>query len=107
MFSENYVYLCAKTGEDPTTLAEKLGYSRTAGSKWCKGAVPRKKGLALIADHFGVTVEWLLADHEKTPAAPEGDGLDSILMEHLRRLTPEESARVLAFVQGILSVREA
>lgn len=46
-------------------LAEKLNYSDKAVSKWERGeSVPDISGLKIIADHFGVTVDYLItADH--------------------------------------------
>lgn len=47
-------------------LAEKLNYSDKAVSKWERGdAIPSITTLKEIADHFGVTVDYLIsADHE-------------------------------------------
>ena len=70
MFSDNYIALCAKNGEHVTAVAEKLGFSRSAGIKWVNGSVPRKSTLKRIADYFGVTVDELI--NEK-PSAPNED----------------------------------
>ncbi|MBQ5884955.1 MAG: helix-turn-helix transcriptional regulator [Clostridia bacterium] len=47
-------------------LAEKLNYSDKAVSKWERGdAIPSIATLKEIADHFGVTVDYLIsADHQ-------------------------------------------
>ncbi len=54
-------------------FAEKLNYTDKAISKWERGeSVPDIAVLWQIADMFGVTVDWLIADHsekEKTPDA--------------------------------------
>lgn len=62
MFYSNYVALCAKAGVAPTALAEQLGLSRAAASRWSDGAVPRRTSLAVIADYFGITVDQLVSD---------------------------------------------
>lgn len=65
MFSDNFVKLCARKGVNPTSVAEDLGYSRTTGSKWVNGSVPRPTTLQRIADYFGITVAELLDEDRK------------------------------------------
>lgn len=62
MFSDNYIALCARNGEHITAVAEKLGYSRSAGIKWANGSMPRKSTLKRIADYFGVPVDALTGE---------------------------------------------
>lgn len=35
---------------------------------WKQGSIPRKSTLKKIADHFGVTVDYLLSDEPTTPS---------------------------------------
>ena len=52
-------------------LAEKLNYSDKAVSKWERGeSIPDVITLKAIADMFGVTVDYLLCEHEKTETPP-------------------------------------
>ncbi len=52
-------------------LAEKLSYSDKAVSKWERGeSVPDVITLKTIADMFGVTVDYLLAEHDKVETPP-------------------------------------
>ena len=44
-------------------------------------------------------------DIEEQPVPSEEDGLDSELIRRLAQLTPDEVAKVDAFVQGILAMR--
>lgn len=79
MFYSNYVALCDKAGVAPTVLAEQLGLSRAAASRWSDGAMPRRASLAAIADYFGITVEQLVSDlplpknEHKKSASPVSD----------------------------------
>lgn len=60
----------------------------------------------MIADYFGVTVDWLLADHKKTPAAQEGDGLTDVqreLMDLVRSMTPEEASVLVATARALIA----
>lgn len=66
-----------KAGLSQETLAEKIGVSRQAVSKWETGdAVPELNKLLLLADIFGVTTDWLLRDGDngfETTEAVEGE----------------------------------
>ncbi|MBR6708630.1 MAG: helix-turn-helix transcriptional regulator [Clostridia bacterium] len=58
------IYTCRRrTGLSQEELAEKIGVSRQAVSKWeCGEAVPEPAKLLLLARAFGVTTDWLLDD---------------------------------------------
>ena len=57
-------------------FAEKLNYTDKAISKWERGeSVPDIAVLWLIADMFGVTVDWLISDHGSTEATPDAEAV--------------------------------
>ncbi|MBQ6874630.1 MAG: helix-turn-helix transcriptional regulator [Lachnospiraceae bacterium] len=60
------IYDCRKkAGLSQEALAEKLGVSRQAISKWETGeATPEVGKLLLLANVFGVTTDWLLSEDE-------------------------------------------
>lgn len=66
------IYDCRKkTGLSQDALAERIGVSRQAVSKWEIGsAQPDLANIVALAKVFGVTTDWLLADDEPE-AAPE------------------------------------
>ena len=62
---EKILYCRKKAGLSQEALAEQLGVSRQAISKWETGeAVPEINKLLLLANAFGVTTDWLLCDEE-------------------------------------------
>jgi len=65
------IYRCRKlAGLSQEALAERLGVSRQAISKWETGeALPEITKLPLLAQVFGVTADWLLDDAAE-PASP-------------------------------------
>lgn len=97
MFSDNYIALCAKNGEHVSAVAEKLGFSRSAGVKWANGSTPRKSTLKRIADFFGVTVNELINEN---PAPTNEDGLDAAILAFLHSLPVDR-------VRGLLLALEA
>lgn len=71
MFWETYSELCKQKNESPTGVAQKLGFTNAACSKWKKGTVPNGTTLKTIADYFGVTTGYLLGESAQTPAAED------------------------------------
>lgn len=73
--SEKIFYCRKKAGMSQETLAEKLGVSRQAVSKWENGdATPELEKLLLLAQTFQVTTDWLLspdAPMEEPASAPQ------------------------------------
>ena len=66
--SGKILYCRKKAGLSQEALAEKLGVSRQAVSKWETGdAVPELSKLVLLAKAFDVTTDWLLSESEPEP----------------------------------------
>ncbi len=60
------IYYCRKKScMSQETLAEKIGVSRQAISKWETGdAVPELAKLKALCDIFGVTADWMISEDE-------------------------------------------
>ncbi len=60
------IYYCRKkTGMSQEVLAEKIGVSRQAISKWETGdAMPELSKLKSLCDVFGVTADWMISEDE-------------------------------------------
>ena len=69
MFWEIYKNLCAQKGESPNAIAKKLNISSGSVTWWKKGKIPHNATLKRIADYFGVSVEYLKGETEKSEAA--------------------------------------
>lgn len=70
------IFTCRrKAGLSQEALAEELGVSRQAVSKWETGdAVPEIGKLAALAKTFGVTTDWLLSEEEPEDKEETGFG---------------------------------
>ena len=65
-FSEKIIWCRKKSGLSQEMLAEKVGVSRQAVSKWEIGeSEPEISKLKVLAEIFGVTVDWLLSESEE------------------------------------------
>lgn len=99
-------------GMNQKELAEALNLSQAAISGYETGKYdPGMKIWKLIAEYFGVSVDYLIEDvptDKKSPANQKIDEveLDAKLIDLLLRLDEQDMARVQAFVQGLLAARE-
>ena len=74
---EKIQYCRKRAGMSQDTLAEKIGVSRQAISKWELGeALPEIANLATLAKEFGVSVDWLISDEDLTEKESPMDGED-------------------------------
>ncbi len=103
--------LCKKNGTSIFKLEKQLGFGNGVIGRWDK-AVPNYERLSAVASALGVTVAELTgeADEKGIKKSPSTDhsaeaALDEELIRRLALLTPEEAAKVDAFVQGILASR--
>lgn len=70
--NEKILYCRKKAGLSQEALAEKLGVSRQAVSKWeTAEATPDVGKLAPMARVFGVSIDWLLSDEEPQPESSQ------------------------------------
>ncbi len=80
--SEKILYCRKKAMLSQETLAERLGVSRQAISKWETGeSVPEVSNLSALATALGVSVDWLLSSDEpvETPVREShGDWIDRL-----------------------------
>lgn len=71
MLAENLYRLRRQRGLSQEQLAQELGVSRQAISKWEQSsAMPESEKLVLIAQFFGVTLDQLVNDLPETPSKP-------------------------------------
>ncbi len=72
---EKILYCRKRAGLSQEALAERLGVSRQAVSKWETGeALPETNKLAALAERLGVSVDWLLSEDE--PEEPQAQPRD-------------------------------
>ena len=103
----------ARKGMKQADVARLTGIPKSALSQYISGAFePKQDRIELLARTFGVSEVWLMGydvpdsanDTNKTSPAGIDEGLlDEQIIERLCRLSPEELAKVDAFVQGLLA----
>ena len=65
-FFERYADLCKATNETPNSVAKLIGASSGSVTAWKNGTEPRYSTIVKIAEHFGISVDYLLGK-EKAP----------------------------------------
>ena len=72
LIAENIAYYRKLNGDTQAGLAEKLSYSDKSVSKWERGeAIPDAAVLKRMSEIFGVTVDYLLDEHDAWQPAPD------------------------------------
>lgn len=96
-------------------VASKVGVAKSTIMRYEKGTIEKIKlpVIESIAHALDVDPNWLIGNtdtpyssQQNEPVTTEdGNGLDSELLKRLMSLTPDEAAKVDAFVQGLLASR--
>ena len=89
---EKILYCRKRAGMSQETLAEKLGVSRQAISKWeCGTAAPELENLLAISKLFGVTTDWLLNDAEEIGSEEKSEEEKKTVPEQPKTVPPKAS----------------
>lgn len=101
-FNEKIIYLRKKNGMSQEDMADKLGVSRQAVSRWEQGsAMPDAANILQISRMAGVTADWLL-DNERYPDESMAGTTDKIETDTNRimiyLLTLEIMAALIQFI---------
>ena len=109
MFYENFKRLCSERGTTPTAVAKAMGISTSMTANWKKGGVPRADTLQKVADHFGVSVSYLLGVvDDPDPIAlvdpsKKAPPIIEMIDEAMKDLSEEELEDLNKYVEFILS----
>lgn len=108
MFYDTYLALCKKAGEKPYSVPLVLGAKTNACvDQWKKGSVPRQPMLEKIAEHFGVTIDYLLTGEQKQPAGSgELSKEETSMLDAFRTLPQQERALVMRLLRSYASTTE-
>lgn len=80
MFVQNMEKLASSRSMSLSAVANALGMSRNAATKWRNGAIPNAQNLQKIADYFNVSVEYLLSDNPQ-PVNNMGTATSSTILQ--------------------------
>lgn len=91
-FAKRLENLIAEKGTNKLRLSKDIGVSSSLVSAWVKGGkTPSTENIIALADHFGVTTDFLLGRSEVRPKpAPELGKRETRLLAAFRELDPED-----------------
>lgn len=112
-FYDNFIELCNVYGTYPSRVAEDIGLTKSAVTKWKnRGTTPTDVVLYKIADYFNISVDELLNGKQKEPAEADSE-LDEILQavrdnpslkmlfSASKNATPEDINRTVAILERL------
>lgn len=99
-FFEIFKKTCNEKGTTPTATVRALGLSSSSVTSWKAGMVPQHGTLLKIADHFGVTVDYLLGNEKEKPVA-EDELSEEVVIYHrdgktVKKKFTKEQMRMIA-----------
>lgn len=80
-FFDIFTKLCIEKGVSVARAAAEIGLSNSTTTKWAKGAFPSGRTLQKVAQYFGVTTDWLLAQCAEDSAANGGNIIGSAVIQ--------------------------
>ena len=109
MFWDIFSSLCSENKSSPNAVAKLLGIASGTVTSWKQGRVPHHGTLIKIADHFGVSVDYLLGKTEqKEKPSPEGESYEeNVIILHrdgkttVRKYTKEQLDAIEAMLNQI------
>lgn len=98
MFWDNFYNICIENGTTPNGVGKLLGIKTATITNWKqRGNTPKGDVLNMIAEHFGVSVDYLLGNEKKpTPK----DELISEISDTINGLNDEEKLKFVTLLQN-------
>lgn len=102
MFFDRFKQLCDQRGISCNRAAKEMGLSNATPTAWKKrGLTPKADTLAIIANYFDVTTDYLLGEEiKKAPVEPKYDEGTEKLIAAIRGMSLEKQ-KALADLIGV------
>ncbi len=112
MFYDVFNSLCTSKGISCKRATLEMGLSNSIATKWKKtGAIPNGETLNLIAEYFGVSVDYLLGAETKNAPTPEDERIDFddftyAMQNEARDLTDVDKQLLLSMAKQLNDARK-
>lgn len=106
MFYDTIYKICNEKGTTPTTVLRELGYSSGNVSKWKKGSVPNIDIAYKIAQHLGVSVDYLITGEKEVSSKEMVSGLDPEWAEIISAIPEENQEMCKDFLRTHMAIPE-
>lgn len=99
-FYERFTQLRKEKGVTQLDIHHALGVNKNSFANWKKGTMPLQSTQVLLANYFGVTVDYLLGKtDERTVPDKKLEGLDFALSGEIKTLTENEKQDLLDYIR--------
>lgn len=95
MFYDQLISLCNRDGVKPTPLIRELGFSAGNIKRWENGATVNSDILIAVAEHFKVSIDYLLTGQEKSSSASDLNADEQELLEYFNKLSDKSKGIIL------------
>lgn len=94
MFYDQLISLCNRDGVKPTPLIRELGFSAGNIKRWENGATVNSDILIAVAEHFKVSIDYLLTGQEKSSSASNLNADEQEMLDIYKKLSEINKAKV-------------
>lgn len=105
MFWDTFYDLCKKNNTTPNAVCASVGLSTATSTHWKNGVIPNLKTVSMLAEYFGVSIDYLLGKEEMTV---EQFLIDENMVVYRRngkiikeKFTDEQMERFVKFIKTI------
>lgn len=99
MFYARFVAECERLNKAPNRLAKELGIPSSNVTRWKQNTEPSLTYVVLLADTFGVTVDYLIGRSDIRTVPDTMPALDAEIINEIETLLPQEKEDVLSYIQ--------
>lgn len=104
MAQNRFKILRESMGLSQLELGEKLGVTQQSVFAWERGeTVPRLQTAVILADLYGVSIDYLLGHDDQNEKEPtvDDDGLRAMALKRVKALSDPALGRVMDFLDGL------
>lgn len=105
MFYDQLISLCNRDGVKPTPLIRELGFSAGNIKRWENGATVNSDILIAVAEHFKVSIDYLLTGKEKNISENKLTQNENEMLEIFKNFDDREQVKIIGRMEEWLEVK--
>ncbi len=105
MFYDNLKKICKEKGTSPTTVLKELDLSTGSTGRWKAGSAPNIVIVQKIAEHLGVSIDYLVTGVEDSKGSNYPD-IDSEWIDIISRIPEEHQEMCKDFLRTHMVIPE-
>ena len=106
MFYDNLKKICKDQGTTPTAVLKELGLSTGNTGKWKNGSAPNSDIVYQIADHLGVSMDYLVTGQKTRDSVLRVSGLDPEWIDIITHIPDDKQEMCKDFLRTHMVIPE-